>query len=119
MCAARALPALDVYHWPYARSAGTGEAFTREHTPEPLQLAGGLLLAGIIVGGLVALIAGAAGSWFAGLVVAAVAMAVGLGVQAYVARRLGGLTGDVYGMGIELAEAAALVMGCAVVGLAM
>ncbi len=119
LCAARALPALDVYHWPYARVAGTGEAFTREHTPEPLQLAGGLLLAGIVVAGLVALIAGAAGSWFAGLVVAAVAMAVGLGVQAYVARRLGGLTGDVYGMGIELAEAAALVMGCAVVGLAM
>ena len=73
MCAARALPALDVYHWPYARVAGTGEAFTREHTPEPLQLAGGLLLAGIVVAGLVALIAGAAGSWFAGLVVAAVA----------------------------------------------
>jgi cobalamin synthase len=35
-----------------------------------------------------------------------------------VARRLGGLTGDVYGMGIELAEAAALVAGCAIVGLA-
>ena len=42
-----------------------------------------------------------------------------IGVQALVAKRLGGLTGDVYGMGIELAEAAALVMGCAVVGLAM
>ena len=41
LCAARALPALDVYHWPYARAAGTGEAFTREHTPGPLQLAGG------------------------------------------------------------------------------
>jgi cobalamin synthase len=34
-----------------------------------------------------------------------------------VAKRLGGLTGDVYGMGIELAEATALVTGCAVVGL--
>ena len=119
LCAARVLPALDVYHWPYARPAGTGEAFTREHTPGPLQLAGGLLFAGIVVAGLVALIAGGAGSWFAGLVVAAVAMAVSLGVQAYVARRLGGMTGDVYGMGIGLAEAAALVMGCAVVGLAM
>ncbi len=40
-CAARALPALDVYWWPYARPAGTGEAFTRDHTPGPLQLAGG------------------------------------------------------------------------------
>ncbi len=32
-----------------------------------------------------------------------------LGVQALVGRRLGGLTGDVYGLGIELAEALALV----------
>ena len=45
-------------------------------------------------------------------------MGVALGVQAIVARKLGGLTGDVYGMGIELAEAAALVVGCAIVGLA-
>ena len=53
----------------------------------------------------------------AGLLVAAVSMGVALGVQAVVAKRLGGLTGDVYGMGIELAEAAALVVGCAIVGL--
>jgi cobalamin 5'-phosphate synthase/cobalamin synthase len=119
LCAARALPALGVYHWPYARPAGTGEAFTRERTPGTLQLDGALLFAGIVVAGLVALIAGAAGSWFAGLVVAAVAMAASIAVQAYVARRLGGLSGDVYGMGIEIAEAAAFVMGCAIVGLAM
>ena len=118
LCAARALPALNVYHWPYARVAGTGEAFTREHTPQPLQLAGGLLIAGIVVAGLAGLVTGAAGSWYGGLVVAAVGMGVALGVQAYVGRKLGGLTGDVYGMGIELAEAAALVAGCAVVGLA-
>ena len=117
-CAARALPALNVYWWPYARAAGTGEAFTREHTPGPLQLAGGLLVAGVVVAGLAGLWAGAAGSWYAGLVVAALSMAVALGVQAAVAKRLGGLTGDVYGMGIELAEAAALVVGCAIVGLA-
>ena len=116
-CAARALPALNVYWWPYARAAGTGEAFTREHTPGPLQLAGGLLLAGVVVAGLAGLWAGAAGSWYAGLVVAAVSIGVALGVQAAVAKRLGGLTGDVYGMGIELAEAAALVTGCAIVGL--
>jgi cobalamin 5'-phosphate synthase/cobalamin synthase len=117
-CAARSLPALDVYWWPYARTAGTGEAFTREHTPGPLQLAGGLLLAGVVVAGLAGLWAGAAGSWYAGLVVAALSMGVALGVQAAVAKRLGGLTGDVYGMGIELAEAAALVVGCALAGLA-
>jgi cobalamin 5'-phosphate synthase/cobalamin synthase len=117
-CAARALPALNVYWWPYARPAGTGEAFTRDHTPGPLQLAGGLLVAGVVIAGIAGLSAGAAGSWYAGLVTAVVAMAVALGVQAIVARKLGGLTGDVYGMGIELAEAAALVVGCAIVGLA-
>jgi adenosylcobinamide-GDP ribazoletransferase len=116
-CAARTLPALNVYWWPYARPAGTGEAFTREHTPRPLQLAGGLLVAGVVAAGLAGLWAGGAGSWYAGLVIAAVSMGVALGVQAVVAKRLGGLTGDVYGMGIELAEAAALVVGCAIVGL--
>ncbi len=117
-CAARTLPALNVYWWPYARLAGTGEAFTREHTPGPLQLAGGLLTAGVVVAGLAGLWAGGAGSWYAGLVVAALSMGVALAVQAAVAKRLGGLTGDVYGMGIELAETAALVAGCAIVGLA-
>jgi cobalamin 5'-phosphate synthase/cobalamin synthase len=116
-CAARALPALNVYWWPYARLSGTGEAFTRDHTPGPLQFAGGLLLAGVVVAGLAGLWAGGAGSWYAGLVVAAVAMGVALAVQAAVGKRLGGLTGDVYGMGIELAEAAALVTGCAIVGI--
>ena len=47
--AARALPALDVYAWPYARAAGTGEAFTRERTPGPLALAGALLAAALVV----------------------------------------------------------------------
>jgi len=51
---------------------------------------------------------GAAGAPL-GLLLAAAAMALALGVQALVGRRLGGLTGDVYGMGIELAEALALV----------
>ena len=51
-------------------------------------------------------------------VVALVVMVAALLVQAAVAKRLGGLTGDVYGLGIELAEAAALVAGCAIVRLA-
>jgi cobalamin synthase len=59
-----------------------------------------------------------AGAWYSGVVVVVVAMGVALLAQAAVAKRLGGLTGDVYGMGIELAEAAALVAGCALVRLA-
>ena len=115
-CAARALPALDVYIWPYARPAGTGEAFTRERTLGPVTMAAAFLAGGVAVAGVAGLLLGALGSWYAGLVAAAVAMLVALGVQALVARKLGGLTGDVYGMGIELAEAAAVVTGCAVVG---
>jgi adenosylcobinamide-GDP ribazoletransferase len=117
-CAARTLPALDVYAWPYARAAGTGEAFTRERTPGPVVLAGALLAAGVVATTLVTIAVDAAGAWYAGLVVAIVAMAVALLVQAAVAKRLGGLTGDVYGLGIELAEASALVAGCAIVRLA-
>ncbi|MCX6373398.1 MAG: adenosylcobinamide-GDP ribazoletransferase [Actinobacteria bacterium] len=117
-CAARALPALDVYAWPYARAAGTGEAFTRERTAGPVAMAGGLLVAGVVATVLVTVAVDGAGAWYAGLVVAAIAMGVALLVQAAVAKRLGGLTGDVYGMGIELAEAAALVVGCALVRLA-
>ena len=57
------------------------------------------------------------GAGAAGLFVALVAMAVALLAQAAVAKKLGGLTGDVYGLGIELAEAVALVAGCALVKL--
>ena len=116
--AARALPAPDVYFWPYARAEGTGEAFTREHTMGPLVMAAGFLGAAVVVAGLLALALGSAGSWFAGLFVALTAMAVALLSQAAVAGKLGGLTGDVYGLGIELAEAVALVAGCALVKLA-
>jgi len=114
--AARALPALDVYAWPYARaagtgsSAGTGEAFTRRRSLRPVIMAailaaGAAVLAGFAQHGL--------GGWWTGLAVAASAAVVALLAQAAVAKRLGGLTGDVYGMGIELAEAAALVIACA------
>ena len=116
-CAARALPALDVYAWPYARAAGTGEAFTRERTPGPVADGRRAAVAGVVVAAFVAVAVGGA-AWYSGLVVAVVAMGVALLVQAAVAKRLGGLTGDVYGMGIELAETAALVAGCLLVRLA-
>ena len=117
-CAARALPALDVYAWPYARAAGTGEAFTRERTPGTVTLASALLLAGLVATMFVTVAVDGVGAWYASFVVAAAAMGAALPIQAAVAKRLGGLTGDVYGMGIELAEAAALVVGCALARLA-
>ena len=111
--AARTLPAINVYFWPYARLQGTGFAFNQERTSGPLVVALAFLAAGLVVAGVVGRAVGAAGGWWAGLVVAGVAILVALLLQAIVARRLGGLTGDVYGMGIEVAETAALVAGCA------
>ncbi len=108
--AARALPALDVYAWPYARAAGTGEAFTRQRSVKPVVMAAALAAAAAVLAGFAQ---HGIGGWWAGLAVAAFAVAVALLAQAVVAKRLGGLTGDVYGMGIELAEAAALVIACA------
>lgn len=110
--AARVLPALDVYLFRYARAAGTGEPFTRERTPDVLVFAVVWLVAGAVWAGLQTGALGAGPGW-AGLLVAAVALGVPLLLQIVVARRLGGLTGDVYGMGIELAETAALVTACA------
>ena len=107
LSAARALPALDVRLFPYARREGTGAAFAGAGTT------GGPVVTAVVLAGAAAiavgvLARGAAGAPL-GLLLAAAAMALVLGVQALVGRRLGGLTGDVYGMGIELAEALALV----------
>ncbi len=109
---ARTLPALDVYAFPYARAAGTGEPFTRERSSGRLVLAFGWLAASLVVALVVAVAGDGAGDWYVPPLVVAAAMLVPLVLQVAVARRLGGLTGDVYGMGIELAETAALVVGC-------
>ncbi len=49
----------------------------------------------------------------AGAAITFVALATSLAISAYVARRLGGLTGDVLGAGVELAELAFLVAAAA------
>lgn len=113
LAAARTVPALDVYMWPYARRSGTGEAFTRERSAGPVMLAGGLAGLAAVAAGALGAALGGAGGWWAGAVIALVSIGVVLGLQALVARRLGGLTGDTYGMGIQMAEAVALVAGCA------
>jgi len=105
---ARLLPALDVRFFAYARREGTGAAFAGAGTTN------GPVVAAVVCAAAVALAAGAvarsgvAGP-FLGLDVAAAVVAVTVGVQALVARRLGGLTGDVYGLGVELAETLALI----------
>ena len=104
LSAARPLPALDVRYFAYARREGTGAAFTGASTRTARCVAAAACRRrrprrrrrG----------SGGAGGAVPGASPAAAAVAVALGVQALVARSLGGLTGDVYGLGIELAEAA-------------
>ena len=108
LSAARLLPALDVRFFAYARREGTGAAFAGAGTTNgPVVAAAAFAAAAALVTG--ALAHGGLGGAFLGLDLAATAVALALGVQALVGRRLGGLTGDVYGLGIELAEALALV----------
>jgi adenosylcobinamide-GDP ribazoletransferase len=107
--AARTLPPIDLWLFPYARAEGTGAAFARGKGLWPLVAATVTLVVAAVGLGL------AIGRIGPALVVATATLVVALAAQAGVARRLGGLTGDVYGMGIELAEATALVAGSAMI----
>ncbi|HUK78054.1 MAG TPA: adenosylcobinamide-GDP ribazoletransferase [Thermoleophilia bacterium] len=108
LSAARLVPVLDVRYFAYARREGTGAAFAGAGSTN------GPVVAAVATAAVAALVVGAI-AWpgatgaFLTLGVALVAIAVSLGAQALVARRLGGLTGDVYGLGVELAEAVALI----------
>jgi cobalamin 5'-phosphate synthase/cobalamin synthase len=108
LAVARLLPVIDVRFFAYARREGTGAAFAGAGTTNgPVIVAGVVAVAVALAAGALAR-SGVAGP-FLGLDVAVAVIAVTLGVQALVARRLGGLTGDVYGLGVELAETLALI----------
>ena len=100
-CLSRWAVLLVMECYPYARTEGLGVAFRR--TRGRLQLCFGflcvlfasLLAAGI--GGLILLLAASLVAWAAG---------------AWANRRLGGLTGDVYGAVNEVVETAVLVLAC-------
>jgi len=96
--AARALPSWNVLLFRYARAEGTGKAFTEGASIWPLFAAM-----------LIAVCAGAALGWLNGSALVAAAILLPLLMQAVIARKLGGLTGDVYGFGIELGEVIALL----------
>ena len=107
LSAARLLPALDVRFFAYARREGTGAAFAGAGTTD------GPVVSAVAFAAVVAIVVGvlAHGGVGAplGLLLFAATVALTLGVQALVGRRLGGLTGDVYGLGVELVETLALV----------
>jgi adenosylcobinamide-GDP ribazoletransferase len=84
--------------FPYARPEGLGRAFAGE--ARAAQLAGATALLAVVVAGAgVRLVAPALGAAVAALL---------LGF--WLTRKLGGLTGDVYGAAIEIAEVTALVL---------
>lgn len=99
--AARAIPVVNVAGFRYARQSGTGGLFTGL----PARVRDIALLLAFGAGSLVA------GSAGCGLVLGC--LLITLLVQRSIARQLGGLTGDVYGFGVELAELLALVGGSA------
>ena len=107
LSAARALPALDVRLFAYARREGTGAAFAGAGTTD------GPVVSAVVFAAVAAIVVGvlAHGGVGAplGLLLFGATVALALGVQVLVGRRLGGLTGDVYGLGIELVETLALV----------
>jgi adenosylcobinamide-GDP ribazoletransferase len=87
--------------FPYARPEGLGRAF-HDHAG-PAQLAGATALAALLLAGV---------AWLGAPVIAPLlsALAGALAIALWLHRRLGGLTGDVYGAAIEAAELVFLVI---------
>lgn len=103
-CSRSALAVCCVRGVPSARPGGLGDTYTQT-VPRP---------ATALVWAVVAVVLAAAGAWaglawWRGVVAAAVGLAVVLVVVARAVRRLGGVTGDVFGAAIELGFAAVLV----------
>jgi len=87
-----------VVGFPYARPEGLGKAFHEGGGARELAVAAVITAAAL------------AGAFPAALIPAAVALAAALALAFRLRRTLGGLTGDVYGAAIELAEVAFLVV---------
>lgn len=90
---------------PYARESGLGASFRAHAWP-----------AGLAVSAATALAASVALFGVAGCGIVAVTMLVALAVGMYARRRIGGVTGDVFGAAIEIAEACALLCVAAFAG---
>ncbi len=104
MMAARAIPPLNATFFRYARATGTAAVFARVKAPSMLVFAfATLLVAGWCIGQRPA------------LAMIAIALGITLLVQLRIAKLLGGLTGDVYGLGIELTETLALLVACVLI----
>jgi adenosylcobinamide-GDP ribazoletransferase len=87
---------------PYARPEGLGRAFTSAARPLDVLIATGLMAASAAALGPKGLLRPAAAT-----------LAVMVVLALWLRRRLGGMTGDVYGAAIEIAETAALITASA------
>ena len=87
--------------FPYARAEGVGRAFSGRVGRGQVAVASGIVI----------LVVGVLGLRMALPAVGALASAVALGL--WLRRLLGGLTGDVYGAAVEIAETTALVIAAA------
>jgi adenosylcobinamide-GDP ribazoletransferase len=97
---ARWLVALLIVVFPYARAEGLGRAFNGEAGRVQVAVATGIAVVVVAVLG-------------PGLILPALGAAAVVAVFAFwLYRRLGGLTGDVYGAAVELGEVAMLVLCC-------
>jgi adenosylcobinamide-GDP ribazoletransferase len=101
LAAARGLAAFAVHAYPYARADGLGRPF-RGADRSDLAIATAVVL-------VLAVAVPAPG----GILAVALAGAVAFALWSWLARSLGGLTGDGYGAGIELAEVAYLCAAAA------
>jgi adenosylcobinamide-GDP ribazoletransferase len=98
-CLGRATVVVSTTAFPYARRAGLGLALHQAARGSTLAVAGAIALGA----------AGALLGW-GGLVIAIVVTATALAVGAWATRRLGGLTGDVYGALVEITEVMTLLL---------
>ena len=83
---------IGIFQFPYARQQGLGQAFV-QYAPRRA----------LVKAFLCALLPLAVAGWSYCLLLGAV-MLISLGLNTYIARRLGGVTGDTYGAVIELSE---------------
>jgi adenosylcobinamide-GDP ribazoletransferase len=102
---ARAGPPLLARLWPAARETGQGAAFV-----------GGVGRAGTLLALAVATLAGLSVLGAAGLVAAVAGLTAAVAAARFLTGRLGGLTGDVLGASVEIAELVALLAVIAWVG---
>jgi adenosylcobinamide-GDP ribazoletransferase len=102
----RAMPPLLAAMFPPARPGGQGAAFTRAVRRPAAWIAGAVALAASLL---------ALGA--AGVVAFAIAAAIAVVLGSFLARRLGGLTGDGFGAAVEIAELTVLLVLAAAVHL--